>query len=397
MFNPYEAQQQELDRRRQMAQFLVGQQFQQQPRENALTALARVLGAKFAGQSLQGVKSDQEALNTERKTSAETQRKAISEALMGKPGVTPFSAETPYPAIQQDPVAPDRNKALALMLGGQDDGMRNVAMAQALKPEEGFTLGPGQIRFDAQNRQIAQGLTDPQKREAPTVREFKEGNKVVTKQWNPSTGEWDALATGEEPDPKAFENANKLRDEFNAATKDYVKVRDAYGRIVASAKDPSAAGDLALIFNYMKVLDPGSTVREGEFATAQNSAGVGTQVMNIYNRVLSGERLAPEQRQDFFVRAGKLHEAQLKGLDQLEGQYRSLSERLSVDPANVVTDYRVDYGQGDMQMPQTDAHPVPQTQEEYDALPAGTVFKDPDDGKLYTKPQRDATGGGGGY
>jgi len=39
------------------------------------------------------------------------------------------------------------------------------------------------------------------------------------------------------------------------------------------------------------MLDPGSVVRESEFATAQNAAGVPDQVRNMYNKVLSGTRL----------------------------------------------------------------------------------------------------------
>jgi hypothetical protein len=73
---------------------------------------------------------------------------------------------------------------------------------------------------------------------------------------------------------KKIDVENKLRDDFLKGSKVFVDTKDAYTRIQDSASDPSAAGDLALIFNYMKMLDPGSTVREGEFATAQDSAGV---------------------------------------------------------------------------------------------------------------------------
>jgi len=34
----------------------------------------------------------------------------------------------------------------------------------------------------------------------------------------------------------------------------------------------------------MKILDPGSVVREGEFATAQNSAGIPERIRAKYNR-----------------------------------------------------------------------------------------------------------------
>ena len=94
---------------------------------------------------------------------------------------------------------------------------------------------------------------------------------------------------------------NDLFTKFENAIKPFQLQRDAFGRIQASASDPSPAGDLALIFNFMKVLDPGSTVREGEFATAQNSAGVPERIRNTANRVLRGERLGTAQRADSLI------------------------------------------------------------------------------------------------
>jgi len=102
------------------------------------------------------------------------------------------------------------------------------------------------------------------------------------------------------------ERIDKIRAEIRKADPDYIKIEDAYGRVQASAEDPSAAGDLALIFNYMKMLDPGSTVREGEFATAQNAGGVDQRIVSLYNRIMEGERLSPSQRSDFTNRSGKL-------------------------------------------------------------------------------------------
>ncbi|WP_204128690.1 hypothetical protein, partial [Pseudomonas ogarae] len=74
---------------------------------------------------------------------------------------------------------------------------------------------------------------------------------------------------------------------------------NSYGQIAQAAKTPSAQNDLALIFSYMRMLDPASVVREGEFATAQNAAGVPDQIRNAYNKAVNGERLNPEQRTGF--------------------------------------------------------------------------------------------------
>lgn len=115
--------------------------------------------------------------------------------------------------------------------------------------------------------------------------------------------ELEALASGDQliPVEKKFDFEDKLRDEFVKRTADSTKIEDAF-RTVESAED-SAAGDLALIFAFMKMLDPGSTVREGEFATAQNTTGVPGRILNAYNKALTGERLNPTQRKEFSSQA----------------------------------------------------------------------------------------------
>lgn len=134
----------------------------------------------------------------------------------------------------------------------------------------------------------------------------------------------------------------KLRDDYNNASKDFVKVRDAHQRVLSSAKDPSAAGDLALIFNYMKVLDPGSTVREGEFATAQNSGSIPERVKAQYNKAIDGERLSDSIRNDFVDRSGRLYKAAETNQEKIENQYTEISKRSRADPRNVVAPQRVE-------------------------------------------------------
>lgn len=132
-----------------------------------------------------------------------------------------------------------------------------------------------------------------------------------------------------------------LRDEFRALSKDFLTIRDSYNRIEKVGRKSSAAGDLALIFNYMKMLDPGSVVRESEFANAQNAASVPERVRGQWNRALNGERLSDKTRQDFLERAQDLHQAQVASHGRLEGQYRGLAERAGVNPENVTIDLKL--------------------------------------------------------
>lgn len=143
-------------------------------------------------------------------------------------------------------------------------------------------------------------------------------------------------------DNRNFTRADKLRDEYNAASKDFVAIGDSYTRLQEAARDPSAAGDLSLIFQYMKMLDPGSVVREQEFANAQNAAGVPDRIRNAYNRTISGERLNPNQRRDFLNNAQKLYTGQRSRHETtVKARYTEIAKRFQVNPQDVVGDFDV--------------------------------------------------------
>lgn len=132
--------------------------------------------------------------------------------------------------------------------------------------------------------------------------------------------------------------AFKLHDDYVKDSGDFPKMRDFYNRINASAKDPSAAGDLALIFNYMKLLDPTSVVREGEFATAQNSGSVPARIQAQYNKVMQGERLNSTIRNDFANRSKRLYRGSLEQQKKVDKQYSERAKKFGVDPSLVVSD-----------------------------------------------------------
>jgi uncharacterized protein YcbK (DUF882 family) len=138
-----------------------------------------------------------------------------------------------------------------------------------------------------------------------------------------------------------FGAEDDLRKEFigSHVVKNFQVQADAAGRIAAAAKDPSAAGDLALIFSFMKILDPGSVVREQEFANAQNAAGVPDQIRNAWNRALTGERLAPAQRDDFLRQAAAIYGSAQEQYKAVESQYRTIAEQSGRDVTRSVPSF----------------------------------------------------------
>lgn len=136
--------------------------------------------------------------------------------------------------------------------------------------------------------------------------QFKEGGIV----FNPSDG---SVSINPKAKARLDEIANKKQSGSNLTLKDKQSInKDITGflgdttLIYNAANDlsklqsmPSGPASIALVFKFMKALDPISVVREGEFATAQNSAGVPENVRNLYNKISEGEILGDKQIQQF--------------------------------------------------------------------------------------------------
>jgi len=188
--------------------------------------------------------------------------------------------------MSQDQVTNLQNLAAA----SPETALKQLAGQMSPSGKEGFTLSPGQTRFDAQGNKVAGGGDTP-------IDTSKQFNQII-----------------------------KIRDRFTKNTDEFAKQDNAFARIRASAQDPTAAGDLALLFNYMKLLDPGSTVREGEFATAKNAGGVDDTTRAFFGKIMNGTRLSPDQRADFLNRSEKLYTAAVNSNEKRRNESNKLAK-----------------------------------------------------------------------
>jgi hypothetical protein len=114
--------------------------------------------------------------------------------------------------------------------------------------------------------------------------------------------ELEALKSTGGLDPtKTFEQEEKLRKEFQGRTKVYGELGTTFNNIKSSAEAKNGPGDIALITGFMKMLDPGSVVRETEFATARDTAGLYERLLNTSQKLQSGQLFAldSKQRQEY--------------------------------------------------------------------------------------------------
>lgn len=199
-------------------------------------------------------------------------------------------------------------------------------------------IGEAQAKFAPEKFGLEINLTQSQIDQAKAARRASDAAaRASGAQAQRLQAEANQIAAGVIPADKRPDAEGKFRKEYSDQTKGYQEVKSAYGRVLASQE--TAAGDLALIFNYMKMLDPGSVVREGEFATAQNAAGVPDRIKNLYNNLNRGERLNPDQRKMFgkqaealFTQAGEQEKTVRSGIERIAKGYGLNTENIFFTP-----------------------------------------------------------------
>lgn len=131
---------------------------------------------------------------------------------------------------------------------------------------------------------------------------------------------------------------NTLRDDYTKASANFYTMRDAKDRLDNLEK--SGAGDMALVFQFMKMLDPTSTVREGEYASAANSGGVPSSVQALYNKALGEGSIGDKAREGIRSQANRFYQAGAARHDKIQTDYANIAKRQGLTIENVVVDPR---------------------------------------------------------
>lgn len=125
---------------------------------------------------------------------------------------------------------------------------------------------------------------------------------------------------------KGFENELKLRGDFRGEPvyKAHQEMQSAYSQIQQSLKQATPAGDLAGATKIMKLLDPGSVVRESELGMAMAATGLLDRVQNYAQNIISGNKLTPKQRGEFQKLADALYGESVKAYNSKRSEYQKL-------------------------------------------------------------------------
>jgi len=132
---------------------------------------------------------------------------------------------------------------------------------------------------------------------------------------------------------KGFENKMSAKKTFMSEPiyKDYNDMKAAYGQVISALDQGSPIGDVAGATKVMKLLDPGSVVRETELGIAMAASGRMDRLKFYFSNWASGQKLTPTQREDFKTLSNELYAAAGQGYNQKRGEYLDFGSSTGID------------------------------------------------------------------
>lgn len=210
----------------------------------------------------------------------------------------------------------------------QDPAEKENLFMQAYKASPEFTKGLMQnMKARAETEKLNQ--PDPQQQGTGQMSGYAfnptDGTFKINPELEKSLNEKAAakLAEGKILSVKDRQGINK---DVTALLADSVGINKTAKDLQKLGKLGGGPASIALVFKFMKALDPQSVVRESEFATAENSAGVPESVRNIYNKIKNGEKLGDAQIKQFIDTANVLANSAADSSSREIGKYLDVYE-----------------------------------------------------------------------
>ena len=229
-------------------------------------------------------------------------------------------------------------KEAGVQLGRQQQGQQ--AMIQAISEGNfpaAFAAAVAGGDLAAANSLTAFAGATKDTRANPKLQNIDLNDRVLLT--DPGTGEIVQTFMKGQDDSDQGRAESTMFNQFMQAAREPALLANRWRAIQAVRDDQTPAGDVSLIFAFMKMIDPGSVVRESEFATAANTGSVPQRVWAMYNRAIRGERLDENVRLDFIRQAANLARSSRDGFQEIRTQFMDRAGRNKLDPEDVVIDF----------------------------------------------------------
>lgn len=139
---------------------------------------------------------------------------------------------------------------------------------------------------------------------------------------------------GMTPESIAREEASRVK--YRKEMTPLWTLQEGHAKLVTALQRGDGAGDIAAIFQFMKNLDPKSTVREGEFQLAAEVAGLKEKALNLFNQYAEGDTLPVEARRQLADFSRQIVELSRSRRDELQEDYKYRINRYKMDQKAVM-------------------------------------------------------------
>jgi hypothetical protein len=259
--------------------------------------------------------------------------KAMLDIASRKPGQGP---SVPYANVTEEMIGKYGNKLTPEMLPSfiQQIQRMNQTLPAGLVPT-GAKMGPAGMETEYG---VPQTLTSVPLEGSTKLRQQLQGGKAVGAPYVVDVKTNNEYLNLSEPQQKAVED---LSSKFQSQkTIQNLSIAGSFfnsmNELGVGTKKYTPSDDIALVFSFMKTLDPTSTVGPTEYATASKAGGVPEAIRNTYNKLRDGEFLTDEQRRNFIETARKNYNGISKEAENVARTYRSMASDRGVPEHLVV-------------------------------------------------------------
>lgn len=235
---------------------------------------------------------------------------------------------------------------------GRAEGARTLKATERSKTVErlraaGFEGEQAELLADAGPSEIAQALLERLKPQTPRTQFDPDSGRIID--LNTGTSQpVQGVAPRPRQNPGAETASQRAFQRESGLASDYQKnpvIQDAYAIANAASQIQALAqgvqnpqGDLDIIYQVVKLRDPGSVVREGEIDLQRAARSLGTQVATLYQKAKSGRMLTPQEREQIVGLVGVKLDAVRQRVAPIQADFGARSRKWGADSAFVAPD-----------------------------------------------------------
>lgn len=168
-------------------------------------------------------------------------------------------------------------------------------------------------------------------------------------------------------DSETLKNSSTLRKEYNShpvteATTTKFGSNELVQSIPDSMSERSPQDEVGLVFATMKMWDPTSAVKEGEYKLAEEARGMVDNLKNYANKLQNGDRLTDQQVAEMKTAVKRALEIQSIIQAKVDARYSALAVDYGLKPEQVIFNWQTDFSSTPAKTAPKVFVPAPQSQ-----------------------------------